>query len=125
MRLLLDAQVFIWAVIDSPRLRPEARSTMVGADAIFVSVVSIREISIKSRLGRISADRREMIAAIDASGFRELPISAEHCAAVHELPLHHGDPFDHLLLAQAITEPLRLLSADPLLPRYSDLVLPV
>jgi PIN domain nuclease of toxin-antitoxin system len=66
-----------------------------------------------------------MIAAIDASGFRELPISVEHCAAAHDLPRHHKVPFDHLLLAQAIAEPLRLLSADPLLSRYSDLVIPV
>ncbi len=123
MRLLLDTQVFIWAVIDSPRLTPEARSVVAGAEVTFVSAASIWEIAIKGRLGRLTADPREMIAAIDASGFRELPISAGHCAAVHDLPMHHKDPFDHLLLAQAITEPLRLLSADPLLPRYSDLVI--
>jgi PIN domain nuclease of toxin-antitoxin system len=122
MRLLLDTQIFIWVVIDSPRLTPEARSLLAGAEATFVSAASIWEIAIKNRLGRLTADPSEMIAAIDASGFRDLPIGAAHCAAVRDLPMHHKDPFDHLLLAQAIVEPLRLMTADPLLPRYSDLV---
>jgi len=61
--------------------------------------------------------------AIAASGFTELPITAKHAAAVAQLDLHHNDPFDRLLVAQALTEPLRLVTADDLLTRYSDLVL--
>ena len=125
MRILLDTQVFLWAVLDSPKLTPEARLLVGDATEVFVSAASIWEIAIKARLGRLTADPREMISAILRSGFQELPIRAEHCAAVSQLPLHHRDPFDHLLLAQAITEPLRFVTADPLLPRYSELVLSV
>ncbi|HUE95114.1 MAG TPA: type II toxin-antitoxin system VapC family toxin [Longimicrobiaceae bacterium] len=123
MRLLLDTQVFIWAAIDSPRLTMETRSVIREAEATFVSAASIWEIAIKARLGKLDADPAEMIAAIEGSGFLELPISAIHSAGVRDLPAHHNDPFDHLLLAQAIAEPLRLMTADPLLPRYSELVL--
>lgn len=122
MRLLLDTQVFIWATIDSPRLKPQARGLIREAEATFVSAASIWEIAIKARLGKLGADPRDMVAAIEGSGFVELPVSAGHSAGVHDLPVYHNDPFDHLLLAQALAEPLRLLTADPLLARYSELV---
>ena len=64
----------------------------------------------------------ELVAAIGQSGFLELPVRAAHAAAAVRLPMHHSDPFDRLLVAQAITEPLRLLTADAALARYSDLV---
>jgi PIN domain nuclease of toxin-antitoxin system len=123
MRLLHNMQVFIWAVIDSPRLTAEARSIVTGVERTYVSAASIWEIAIKARLGRLTVDPWERVESIAASGFHQLPIRADHCAAVHDLPTHHKDPFDHLLLAQAITEPLRFLTADPLLPRYSELVI--
>lgn len=125
MRLLLDTQVFLWAVMDSPRLTAHARSLVGDAEETFVSAASIWEIAIKARLGRVAADPREMIAAVHRSGFQMLPIRADHCAGVHDLPVYHKDPFDHLLLAQAIAEPLRFLTADSLLSRYSELVVPI
>ncbi len=121
-RLLLDTQIFIWAVMDSHRLGPSARKMLNEAEQVYVSAVSIWEIAIKARLGKINADTQEMLRAISDSGFAELAVSAHHAAGVERLELHHQDPFDRLLVAQAMAEPLRLLTADPLLEKYSDLV---
>jgi len=125
MRLLLDTHVFLWAVAGSPSLKPPVRRLIESADAVFVSAASIWEVAIKARLGKIDADPRELAAAIEASGFAELPVRAEHAAGVGDLPLHHNDPFDRLLVAQALAEPLKLLTADAALQPYSDLVMVV
>ena len=123
MRVLLDTHVFLWAVAGSPLLKTKSRQLIESADRVFVSSATICEIAIKAKLGKIDADPVELVAAIDASGFTELPIRAFHAARVADLPLHHADPFDRLLLAQAMTEPLHLLTADPVLAQYSELVL--
>ena len=123
MRLLLDTQVFVWITQDSPRLTKAAKALILEASEVYVSAASIWEIAIKARLGKIDADPRQMAQAIAASGFTELPISAQHAAGVELLPDHHKDPFDRLLIAQALAEPLRLVSADDQLARYSDLVI--
>lgn len=125
MRLLLDTHVFLWAVAGSARLKASARQLIDGADEVYVSAVSIWEVAIKVRLGRLEADPHELAAAIEPSGFVELPVRARHAAGVAALERHHDDPFDRLLLAQALAEPLRLVTADRVLARYSDLVLPV
>ncbi len=125
MRLLIDTQIFIWTVIDSDRLRSKARQIMLDAAQIFVSAASIWEIAIKSQLGKLEGDPKEFVAAIEQSGFHELVVSAKHAAMVHELPLHHRDPFDRLLIAQSLCEPLRLLTADKNLSQYSELVMTV
>jgi PIN domain nuclease of toxin-antitoxin system len=123
MRLLLDTHIFLWTVMNSPSLKPPARRLMEGADQIYVSAASIWEIAIKARLGKIEADESELVEAIAASGFRELPVRATHAAGVAKLPLHHTDPFDRLLIAQAMAEPLKLLTVDTVLAQYSDLVM--
>lgn len=123
MRLLLDTHVFLWAVAGSTLLKPATRRLIEEADAAYVSAASIWEIAIKSRLGKIEADPHELAAAIAASGFLELPVSATHAAGVAALEFHHNDPFDRLLIAQALAEPLRLVTADEALARYSDIVL--
>jgi PIN domain nuclease of toxin-antitoxin system len=122
MRLLLDTHVFLWAVADSPLLKPAARRIIESADEVFVSAASIWEVAIKARLGKIQGDPRDLIDAIGASGFVELPVTAAHAAGVSLLDPHHQDPFDRLLVAQALAEPLRLLTADVALARYTDLV---
>ena len=109
----------------STLLKAPARRLIESADEVYVSAASIWEIAIKARLGRIDADPHELAAAIEPSGFLELPVRAAHAAGVRQLALHHRDPFDHLLIAQALSEPLRLLTADALLTQYSDLVLVV
>lgn len=125
MRLLLDTHIYLWVVMDSPRLAAAARSAIESAEQTFVSAASIWEIGIKARLGKIEADPDQLVAAIENSGFVELPVRAVHAAAAARLPLHHNDPFDRLLVAQAVSEPLRLLTADAALVRYSDLVVVV
>ncbi len=123
MRLLLDTHVFLWAVMGSPLLKAAARKTISSADSVYVSSASIWEVAIKARLGKIEADADSLLAAIEGSGFAELPVSGIHAAYVAQLPLHHSDPFDRLLVAQSITEPLRLMTADAALAPYGQTVL--
>ncbi|MBN1906826.1 MAG: type II toxin-antitoxin system VapC family toxin [Deltaproteobacteria bacterium] len=125
MRLLIDTQVFIWAVLDSKYLSPEARQIMIDAADIFVSSASIWEIAIKTKIGRLDGEPKEFVSAIERSGFKELPVYARHTAGVYELPLHHNDPFDRLLIAQAMSESLHLLTADKILEQYSNIVIHV
>jgi PIN domain nuclease of toxin-antitoxin system len=122
MRLLLDTHLFLWVLAGSPRLKPAARARIEAADEIFVSAASIWEIAMKVRLGKLVADVNAVLPAMAESGFSELPVRAHHAARVASLPAHHDDPFDRLLLAQALSEPLQLLTADRVLARYSDLV---
>jgi PIN domain nuclease of toxin-antitoxin system len=89
----------------------------------YVSAASIWEAAIKARLGKLAADPHELAAAIEPSGFIELPVRASHAAGVGALELHHNDPFDRLLLAQALAEPLRLVTSDAVLAQYSELVI--
>ncbi len=122
MRLLLDTHVFLWALSANRRLKPATRDYLSQADAVYISAASIWEIAIKSRLSKITADPVALANAIDGSGFQELPVTAKHAAAVAALPLHHADPFDRLLLAQAFTEPLRLVTADKTLTAYGGAI---
>ncbi len=122
MRLLLDTHVFLWAIGGSRSLKPAARRLMEKADQVYVSAASIWEIAIKTRLGRIEGDTNDLLNAVEASGFLELPVRSMHAAGVAGLPMHHTDPFDRLLVAQAIAEPLKLLTVDKVLAKYSDLV---
>ena len=118
MKLLLDTHVFLWTVTGHAALKPAARKLISGAEAVYVSAASIWEIAIKSRLGKIDGDPEALAAAIDQSGLLELSVTARHAAAVARLPLHHADPFDRLLIAQALTEPFRLVTADRALAVY-------
>jgi len=122
MRLLLDTQVYLWSVTACRQLRAETRDYLSSAEAVYVSAASIWEISIKVRLGKLEGDPTALALAIGTSGFQELPVTARHAAAVARLPMHHTDPFDRLLLAQAFTEPLRFVTADRVLAAYGGAV---
>ncbi|MCG3188627.1 MAG: hypothetical protein LKCHEGNO_00736 [Burkholderiaceae bacterium] len=125
MRLLLDTHVFLWALAGSRLLKASARRLIEGADEVYVSAASIWEVAIKARLGKINADPAVLAAAIEPSGFLELPVKSRHAAGVARLEPHHGDPFDRLLIAQALAEPLKLVTADEKLALYSELVVVV
>ncbi|WP_175712235.1 type II toxin-antitoxin system VapC family toxin [Burkholderia ambifaria] len=125
MRLLLDTHVFLWSVFDDRKLSKSARKLIMDADEVFVSAATIWEASIKAGLGKLDVDVNELVAEISAAGFVELPIRVAHAAMVRELPDIHRDPFDRLLVAQAMAEPLRLVSADGQLSKYTELVVPV
>jgi PIN domain nuclease of toxin-antitoxin system len=125
VRLLLDTQVYLWYLADSRKLSAKARSEITSAEEVFVSAASIWEAAVKVAIGKLDAVPDDLVAGIGASGFAELPVSARHAARVVTLPRHHRDPFDRLLVAQAIHEPLHLLTADAALQRYSELVVTV
>ena len=122
MRYLLDTQVYLWFIGDSSRLSKKARSSIGSADQVFVSAASVWEAAIKRAIGKLAAEPGDLVAGIRGSGFIELPVTAPHAARVATLPHLHRDPFDRLLLAQAIDEPLHLLTADAALRQYSELV---
>jgi PIN domain nuclease of toxin-antitoxin system len=125
VRLLLDTQILYWFFYEPEKLSPKAMQHLTAAEAVLVSSVSVWEIAIKVRIGKMKADPRRMVERFDAAGFGELPIYSRHAAAVSDLPLHHGDPFDRLLIAQAMSEPLHLLTTDAQLKPYSHLVIEV
>ncbi len=124
MRLLLDTNIFLWCILDDAKLTHNARQLITNADAIYVSSASIWEIAIKTSLGKLDTihDLEKISDTIQASGFLELPITSQHAAKVCALKQIHRDPFDRILIAQAITEPLIFVTADTLLEAYSHLV---
>ncbi len=125
MRLLLDTHLLLWALGDPDKLDAATRDLVEDpANEVLFSAAGIWEIAIKAGLGRADfAVQPEAVArAARDTGFVELPVRAEVAARVSDLPPHHRDPFDRLLVAQAMAEPVLLYTADPLLPPYTDLV---
>lgn len=110
---------------ESPRLSGNARSLIVNAEEVYVSSASIWEIAIKSQLGKLQEDAELIAGQLEAAGLRELQVANRHAVAVGKLPPLHSDPFDRLLVAQALSEPMRLLTADTKLTPYTDLVIQV
>lgn len=110
--LLLDTSALIWVLIDSPRLGRQARKRITQASVVHVSAVSVAELTIKAMLGRIGVPE-DLPAALRQQSLVELPLTAEHAAAVTDFPaLVRHDPFDRLLLAQARTAGLDFLTSD-------------
>lgn len=122
MRLLLDTHVFLWVMANDARLPAAGRELILEADEVMVSAASIWEIAIKARIGKLRADAGYLAERLEAGGFVELPVTARHAALVTHLPDHHTDPFDRLLIAQAMAEPLLLVTVDRQLAPYSDVV---
>jgi PIN domain nuclease of toxin-antitoxin system len=121
MRVLLDTHLLLWA-LGSPSKLPAAARKLIDDANVYVSAATIWEVSIKAALGKLSADPREVLAALEPAGFLELPVTGAHAARVVDLPAIHRDPFDRLLIAQALTEPMRLLTNDAALADYGDIV---
>lgn len=122
MRILLDTHIFLWCVTDNKQLSSKARTLITEAQDVYISSASIWEIAIKTKLGKLRADVHELINAIPESGFLELPITSAHSAGISSLPDIHRDPFDRIMLAQAMIEPLKFLTADTTLREYTNLV---
>ena len=121
MRLLLDTHVLLWAVLNDPRLT-QTQARAISEGELYVSAASVWEIGIKRALGKLDVPGDLFDIAVDA-GCRPLPISWTHAQAAAALPLHHTDPFDRMLIAQARCENLRLASSDAKLAAYDvDLV---
>lgn len=125
MRLLLDTHVLLWALSSPGQLRKDARAAIEDPDNdVMFSPASIWEIAIKASLNRtdFQVSPEEIASAAVDSGFTELPLRSAVAAYTAKLPVHHRDPFDRLLIAQAITEPAVLYTADAQLEVYSELV---
>jgi PIN domain nuclease of toxin-antitoxin system len=123
--LLLDTHVLLWAIYQPARIPENWVAKLVDRNnPVFFSAASIWEVAIKSSLERpdFLHDAERTLSLALQTGFVELPVSAEVAARVRDLPCHHRDPFDRLLIAQAKQMPARLLTADSQLPIYSELV---
>lgn len=123
MRLLADTQAVIWAATGSPRLSVTARGALESElNELVCSVVSLWEVAIKEAVGKLELDV-DLRTWLDEVGIRELPVTGEHTREFTRLPLHHRDPFDRMLVAQARHEGLTLVTADRRLEAYSVAVL--
>lgn len=125
MRILLDTHILLWALIEPGRLGASVTADLERPDnAVLFSSASIWELAIKAGLGRLEVRVRpdEIAAAAIETGFMELPVQSRAAGLVASLPHHHRDPFDRLLIAQAMTEPAMFFTADRALPIYSELV---
>jgi PIN domain nuclease of toxin-antitoxin system len=123
MRLLLDTHAFIWWRENNPTLVRRAREAIGGASTVFVSVASAWEIAIKQSLGRFRLDG-DVEAGILDSGFERLSIAFSHAAAVASLPDRHRDPFDRMLIAQALAERLTIVTRDRNFAAYGVDIIP-
>jgi PIN domain nuclease of toxin-antitoxin system len=125
LRILLDTHAAIWAVAASDRLPAHVLDLISGSE-VFISAITLMEIAIKVRLGRSSAPPFSATVArekFEEAGFQLLDLRPEHALAVETLQLDHGDPFDRLILAQALVEPLRLVTKDRKLAAYGDSII--
>jgi PIN domain nuclease of toxin-antitoxin system len=109
--VLLDTHALLWWLGDNERLGPEARRVIMTGE-VFVSIVSLWEIATKHGLGKLAIAPEPVSNVIDKSGFVVLDVARHHCFALARLPLHHRDPFDRMLIAQAQSEQLPIMTSD-------------
>jgi PIN domain nuclease of toxin-antitoxin system len=121
VRLLLDTHLLLWALSDSKRVG-RAGLALIERSDVYISAASIWEISIKAAQGKLKAKPDVVLQALEPAGFSLLSITGEHAARVFELGLHHNDPFDRLLVAQAQLESMTLLTNDEVLVGYGPCV---
>lgn len=121
MKLLLDTHLLLWAAGEPGRLSKEARNLINDPqNELLFSAASLWEVSIKRGLGRndFSADPRRLRRGLLDNGYGELPIHSDHVVVLDSLPVIHKDPFDRILVAQAVAEGIELLTTDPQVARY-------
>lgn len=116
---LIDTHILLWWLCDSPRLRPKIRNLVANPDnEIYVRSVSIWEASIKRALGRLEFDHKELLTAIESGRFTQLPITVQYGLVAGNLPRHHDDPFDRMLIAQAQVEGFSIITHDAQFKHY-------
>ena len=123
MRLLLDAHAFLWFAAAPERLAAPARQAIVEADDVRVSAASVWEISTKSALGKLHHPVEDILGEMREWGFETMSVTAVHAWAAGRLPLHHRDPFDRILVAQAQIEGFTIVTRDAAIRRYQVAVL--
>jgi PIN domain nuclease of toxin-antitoxin system len=126
MKFLLDSHVFIWLFAAPEKLGEKARSIIEAQDSeLLLSAASIWELGVKHQLGKLSLPlpiEEYITSRAQDAGIGLLPISPIHCFRVTELPFHHKDPFDRMIVAQALTENLTVLTHDSILSEYNILI---
>jgi len=124
MKLLLDTHAFLWWVEDAPQLSSVARKVIQkDGNEIYFSMASCWEMAIKSSIGKLKLTvpvRNYVPQHLSANGFKQLAMTFRHVSAVESLELHHRDPFDRLIVAQAMIEGMSIVSADTVLDLYDD-----
>jgi PIN domain nuclease of toxin-antitoxin system len=124
VKLLLDTHVVLWWRMDSPRLKRAVRQRIAAAEVVWVSAASGWEVAIKRALGKLHIDD-PFEAMVHASDFDELPVTLAHAERLGDLPPHHADPFDRMLIAQAQAERATVVTHDPQFGRYDVAILRV
>jgi PIN domain nuclease of toxin-antitoxin system len=116
--LLLDTQHFLWWQEGSTRIEPSTTSLIERAPQVYVSAITAVEIAVKVSIGKLQVPATPFPEAITAAGFTSLPFAVHHAEVLRILPLHHRDPFDRMLVAQAIADGLTLVTSDATLSAY-------
>ena len=128
MNLLLDTHVALWAITDNPKLPQKARDLIQSPKTtVWISAASVWEIAIKHALGRgdMPVSSQDAVRYFSESGYNFLAVEAEHAVAIEGLATHHQDPFDRIIVAQAIVEPMRLITHDSMVALYSDTIIKI
>ena len=120
MRILLDTHILLWCLEGREKLSPQARQIISSADEVYASAANIWEIIIKTSTGKlkIEVDPQEFVQIIADSGFEMISIKPEHVLKLADLHDYHRDPFDRILIAQSLVEPLHLVTADSVVAKY-------
>jgi len=127
VKILLDTHAFLWWIRDDPRLSRRARELVTsGRNELFLSVTCVWEILTKTQTGKLrlaESAQKFVTEQLTANNIQVLPLTLDHVFRLEQLPLHHRDPFDRILIAQSLEEEFPILSADPLLKNYSATLL--
>lgn len=124
MKLLLDTHILLWWLNDDEKLSENARQLIKNSDNdIYVSHVSLWEIQIKVMTGKLNVDLAAIIQQLSENNFQQLPSHTNHILILAKLPPHHQDPFDRMLVSQALSEPLHLITHDKSVSRYSESII--
>src|SRR2546423_11498104 len=124
MRLLLDTATFLWAISSPERISRTAMSALKNDTAMReISAISLSEIAIKQNAGKLSFGKQNVLQGIADLHLRVLAYTAEHALGVFGLPLHHRDPFDRQIIAQAITENISVVTGDRMFRLYKGLAI--
>jgi PIN domain nuclease of toxin-antitoxin system len=121
MKVLLDTHTLLWAISDDPRLSRRAAGIFIGPSDAWFSVVSIWEILTKANLGKVSLPAPTgpyIVGRLAENRIATLPLTLDHALRIENLPLHHRDPFDRMLIAQSIEEDWPIITADPVFKKY-------
>ena len=118
MKFLLDTHVMLWFLNDDAKLAPEVRDEIEKCNQVFVSIISLWEVAIKLNIGKLKLDFRDLSKALDDSNIIILNVIVSDFSAYINLPLHHKDPFDRILISQAINRSMILVSQDSIFNQY-------